>query len=263
MLSIDLKGKTAVITGAGGGLGAATALKLAEAGANIVVSDINLENAERVSEQVRKLGVGSKAVKTDVAQEEEVWSLMDATVEAFGGLDILVNCAGIGIIKPIQDFSKEDISKMVDINLKGVLYACKAALRHMIPKKSGKIVNFSSMGAKVGLPGCSVYAATKLGVVAATHTLAREAAEHNVNINAVSPGMIRTSMWEGQLNFMTNDGPESAKDEIFNGWINGMIPRKRPQEADDIANMVLFLCSDPARNITGQTINVDGGAVIY
>lgn len=263
MVSISLEGKVAVVTGAAGGLGTATALKLAAAGANVMVSDINYENANNVSEQIKKLGVNSKAIKTDVTIEEDVINLMETTVKEFGSLDIIVNCAGIGWIKPIKDFSKEDICNMIDINLKGVIFCCKAALKYMIPKKEGKIINFSSIGAKMGLPGCSIYAATKAGVIALTNTLAREAAEHNININGICPGMIRTRMWEGQLNFMTGNGEQSAKDEIFNSWISGMIPLKRPQNPEDIANMVLFLSSDLARNITGQTINVDGGAVIY
>lgn len=260
---MGVKGKVAVVTGAGGGLGTACALKLAEAGANVVVADINYEAAKRIAEQVQGLGVLGKALKFDATLEDEAFSLVNSTVEEFGNLDIMVNCAGIGLIKPLPDFSNEEICKMIDINLKGVLFCCKAAIKHMIPRKEGKIVNFSSCGAKMGLPGCVVYAATKAGVIAITHTLAREVAEHNINVNAVSPGMIRTPMWENQLNFMTGNGPQDTKDEIFNGWISGMIPLKRPQEPDDIANMVLYLSSDLGKNITGQTFNIDGGAVIY
>lgn len=260
---VGVKGKTAVVTGAAGGLGTACALKLAEAGANVVAADINYEAAQRIAAQVQELGVKGKAVKFDATSEDEAFSLVNSTVKEFGQLDIMVNCAGLGLIKPLPDFTYEEICKLVDVNLKGVIFCCKAAVIHMIPRKEGKIVNFSSSGAKVGLPGCAVYAATKAGVIALTHTLAREVAEHNINVNAVSPGMIRTPMWEGQLNFMTGNGPESAKAEIFNGMISGLIPLKRPQEPDDIANMVLYLSSDLGKNITGQTFNIDGGAVIY
>lgn len=263
MIDISLSGKNAIVTGAAGGLGAACAQRLAQAGANVVLADIDREKAEKVSERIARLGVKSAAVKVDVTNEEDVISLIEREIRELGNLDIMVNTAGIGMMKPLVDFTKEEISRVLDINLKGTLLCCKHALKRMIPQKSGKIVNFSSCGAKTATPGCSVYAATKAGIIAVTNTLAKEVAEHNINVNAVSPGMVRTAMWENQLAQFTGNGSVADKDKVFNSWIGGSIPLKRPQEPEDIANMVLYLCSDFGRNITGQTINVDGGAVMY
>lgn len=263
MVSISVKGKNAIVTGAAGGLGAACAYRLAEAGANVVLADINLENAKKVSDKILQLGVKSATVKVDVTDEDSVISMVDTAIKELGSLDIMVNTAGIGLMKPIVDFTNDEISRILNINLKGTLFCCKNALKFMIPQKSGKIVNFSSCGAKMAAPGCSVYAATKAGVIAVTNSLAKEVAEYNINVNAVSPGIIRTPMWENQLELFTNKGSSNEKNNIFDSWISASIPLKRPQEPEDIANMVLYLCSDLAKNMTGQTINVDGGAIMY
>lgn len=263
MVHINLEGKNAIITGGGGGLGGTTAQKLAQAGANVIVGDISLDLAERVSEQVKKLGVKSKAVRIDVTKQKDAAQIVETAVKDLGGLDILVNAAGIGKVLPLAEWTEEDIGRMIDVNLKGTILVCNAAIKHMIPKKSGKIVNFSSGGAKMGIPGSVVYSSTKLGIIGLTFTLAKEVAEHNINVNAVAPGFIKTPMWKDQLNLFTNNGTEEEKAALFNDWIAALVPLKRPQLEDDVANAVLFLCSDMAQNITAQTINVDGGANVY
>jgi NAD(P)-dependent dehydrogenase (short-subunit alcohol dehydrogenase family) len=263
MVNINLTGKVAIVTGAASGLGKAIALKLAEAGCSLGVADLNYEGAKKVADQIEKMGVRSKALKVDTTKAEQVFNLVDATVEEFGKLDIMVNNAGIGIMKPILDFTQQDIDNLIDIDLKGVINGCRAALKHMIPQQNGKIVNMSSVAAKVGAPQASVYGAAKAGVIALTNSLAREVAENNININAVCPGIIKTNMWETQLNLMTNNGDEKIKDEVFKTFCSSQIPLKRPQEPDDIAHMVTFLASDLAKNITGQNINVDGGNVVH
>lgn len=263
MVSIDLNGKVAIVSGAASGLGKAIALKLAESGCSVGIADLNYEGAVKVAEEIEKMGSKALAFKVDTTKADQVSNLVDETVKEFGRLDIMVNNAGIGLMKPILDLTQQEIDSLIDIDLKGVINGCRAALKYMIPQKSGKIVNMSSVAAKVGAPQASVYAAAKAGVIALTNSLAREVAENNININAVCPGIVRTNMWETQLNLMTNNGDKSVKDEIFKNFSNSQIPLKRPQEPEDIANMVMFLTSDMAKNITGQNINVDGGSVIY
>ncbi|MCQ1529320.1 SDR family NAD(P)-dependent oxidoreductase [Lutispora saccharofermentans] len=264
MVSINLNGKAAIVTGAAGGLGKAIALKLAEAGCSVGIAyRSNDEGALKTAEEIRKMGAASKVFKVDTVKEKEVFNLVDAAVKEFGRLDIMVNNAGIGLMKPILDLTQQEIDNLIDIDLKGTINGCRAALKHMIPQKEGKIVNISSIAAKMGAPQAAIYAAAKAGIIALTNSLAREVAQDNININAVSPGIIRTNMWEKQLDLMTNSGDEKVKDEAFKSFSGSQIPLKRPQEPNDIANMVLFLVSDLAQNITGQNINVDGGSVIY
>ncbi|HWQ30556.1 MAG TPA: SDR family NAD(P)-dependent oxidoreductase [Negativicutes bacterium] len=263
MVSIDLNGKVAIVSGAASGLGKAIALRLAECGCSVGIGDINYDGAVKVAEEIKGMGCEALAFKVDTTKADQVDHMVDETVKKLGGLDIMVNNAGIGLMKPILDMSQQEIDNLIDVDLKGVINGCRAALKHMIPQKSGKIVNMSSVAAKVGSPQASVYAAAKAGVIALTNSLAREVAENNININAVCPGIIRTNMWEGQLDLMTNNADKSVKDEVFRNFSSSQIPMKRPQEPEDIANMVLFLTSDMSRNITGQNINVDGGSVIH
>ena len=263
MISINLTGKKAIVTGGASGLGKAIALKMAEAGCDVAIGDMNFEGAQEVAKQIKKMNVDSMAFKVDTSNEEEFSKKVDEVVEKFGKLDIMVNNAGIGIMKPILDLTYAEINKLVDIDLKGVIYGTRAALRYMIPQKSGKIINLSSVAAKMGSPGASVYAAAKNGVIALSNSLAREVAEFNININIICPGIIRTNMWENQLELMTNNGDDALKNKVFNEFSSSQIPLKRPQEPEDIGHMVVFLASDLAKNITGQTINVDGGCAIH
>lgn len=261
MIEINMNGKVAIVTGSASGLGKAIALRFAQAGADVAVADINIENALKTAEEIKSLGRKSIAFQIDTRDSESFSKLIDATTENLGGLDFMINNAGIGIMKPILEFSSNEIDLVIDIDLKGTIYGCKAALAYMMPRKTGRIVNLSSIAAKMATPASSVYAAAKSGVMALTAALAREAADSNININAICPGVVRTEMWEKQLNAMAEDNNAEAKAKIFASFTD-MIPLKRPQEPDDIANMALFLCSDLANNITAQSFAVDGGATI-
>jgi meso-butanediol dehydrogenase / (S,S)-butanediol dehydrogenase / diacetyl reductase len=261
MVNINLNGKVAIVTGAGNGLGKAIALKFAEAGATVVVAGRTLSKLTDVSEQIKAMGVPSTTFQIDIEKPEQFTELVNTTVNTYGTLDIMVNNAGIGIMKPISDFTSDEINHVIDIDLKGTMFGTKAALNYMLTKESGKIVNMSSIAVKMATPASSVYSAAKAGVISFSNALAREVAEHNININTVCPGIVRTEMWEKQLAAMTGDGDETLKAQVFKSYTD-MIPMKRPQEPDDIANMTLFLCSDLANNITAQTITVDGGATI-
>lgn len=260
MININMEGKAAIVTGSASGLGKAIALQFAQAGADVAIADLNMEKAEQTAELIRTMGQKAFAFQMDTRVYESFTTLIDTAAEKFGKLDFMVNNAGIGIMKPIGAFTKDEIDRVIDIDLKGTIYGCKAALAYMMPRKTGKIVNLSSIAAKMATPGSSIYAAAKSGVMALTAALAREAAEANININAICPGVVRTEMWEKQLEAMAGDN-EAEKEKIFASFTD-FIPLKRPQEPEDIANLAVFLCSDLADNITAQSFAVDGGATI-
>ncbi|WP_379392527.1 SDR family NAD(P)-dependent oxidoreductase [Paenibacillus lentus] len=261
MIDINMNGKVAIVTGAASGLGKAIALRFAQAGADVVVADINISSALETAEEIKSLCRKAITFQIDTRDSESFSKLIDTTTDNLGGLDFMINNAGIGIMKPIHEYSTDEIDRLIDINLKGTIYGCKAALAYMMPRNSGRIVNLSSIAAKMATPASSVYASAKAGVMALTAALAREAASSNININAICPGVVRTDMWEKQLNEMAGNGNEEEKAKIFASFTD-MIPLKRPQEPVDIANMAVFLCSDLANNITAQSFAVDGGSTI-
>jgi NAD(P)-dependent dehydrogenase (short-subunit alcohol dehydrogenase family) len=242
---MDLENKTAIVTGAGRGIGKGIALKLAEAGANVVVADINLENCEKVASEISAKGVKSIAIKCDVSKKEEVDDLIAKTIEKFEKLDILVNNAGIFPFKPFLEMTEEDWDKVIDINLKSIFLCSQAAAKVM--KEGGKIVNTSSIAAFVGFEGLVHYCASKGGINAMIRAIALELAKKKINVNAVAPGSINTP----GANVSANE--EAAKQTI------AMIPLGRIGKPEDIANAVVFLASENADYITGQTIIVDGG----
>lgn len=260
MIEINMNSKVAIVTGSASGLGKAIALRFAQAGADVVVADLNIENALKTAEEIKSMGRKSIAFPIDTRDSESFTKLIETTTKELGKLDFMINNAGIGIMKPIQEFTTNEIDLVVDIDLKGTIHGCKAALAYMVPRKSGKIVNLSSIAAKMATPASSIYASAKAGVMALTAALAREVAESNININAILPGVVRTEMWEKQLDAMAGDD-EETRTKVFASFTD-MIPLKRPQEPVDIANMALFLCSDLANNITAQSFAVDGGATI-
>ncbi|WP_199925477.1 SDR family NAD(P)-dependent oxidoreductase [Paenibacillus bouchesdurhonensis] len=261
MISINMNGKVAIVTGSASGLGKAIALRFAQAGADVVVADINISSALETAEEIKSLGRNAITFQIDTRDAESFSKLIEAATENLGGLDFMINNAGIGMMKPIDEFSVDEIDRLIDINLKGTIHGCKAALAYMMPRNSGRIVNLSSIAVKMASPYSSVYAGAKAGVIAFTAALAREAASANININAICPGIIRTDMWEKQLNEMAGEGNEEEKAKAFAAFTD-TIPLRRPQEPEDIANMALFLCSDLANNITAQTFAVDGGATV-
>jgi 3-oxoacyl-[acyl-carrier protein] reductase len=246
-----LAGRTAIVTGGSRGIGEATVLRLAEAGANVVVNYNNNETAaEEAVRQAKKFGVGAFALRGDVSQVQAADELVDRTIERFGRLDIVVANAGIWQGSPVESMSEELWDRVIDTNLKGTWAVCRAAVKVMKKQRGGVIVIVSSTAGQRGEAGNSNYAASKGGQISFTKALASELAPH-IRVNCVAPGWVYTPL----------------NDEVFNdsererAIIEG-IPLNRIASADDIALPIIFLASDWSRHITGEIMNVNGGAVL-
>ena len=257
MINYDFSGKNVIITGAAMGLGKAIALEFVKAHANVVIADLNITAANETKSELDKYGTKVLTYEIDVTKYEQFEKLVEYTINQLGNIDILVNNAGICSLEPLTTMDKNKMDRMLNININGTLYGCKYVLPIMQKNHYGKIVNMSSIAAKLGSANCSVYGATKAAVLELTACLAREYAKDNININCILPGIIRTPLWEGMLNNMTA-GDDSKKDATFAAFTKS-IPMGRPQEPKDIAMAVLFLCSEQASNISAQNLAVDGG----
>ncbi len=256
-MEFNFKGKKALVTGGGSGLGRECALLFAKNGASVLVADKIPERCEEVCDEIRKLGQEAIAYPLDVTNPTSVHEMYEKIIEEWGRVDFVVNSAGVCLTEEITKQSLHDIDLSIDVNIKGTLYSCREALALMRPQKFGKIVNMSSIAAKACLGGFSVYSATKAAVLAATASLGREAALDNVTVNCICPGIIRTSMWEEILDQIAGSDLQK-REEVWKEWNKGT-PNGKPQDPIDIANMVAFLCSEEARYITSQNIGVDGG----
>jgi 3-oxoacyl-[acyl-carrier protein] reductase len=243
---LELTGKVALVTGAAQGIGKAVALLLARNGADLVVSDINLEKAQETAKEIQAIGRKALAVKVDVANLRDVERMVQAVLEQLHQIDILVNNAGITRDKLILRMTEEDWDAVIDVNLKGTFNCTKVVIRHMSKQKSGKIVNIASVVGEMGNAGQANYSASKAGVIGFTKTIAREFAQRGINVNSIAPGYVETPM--------TNALPEKVKEEL-----KRMIPMERLGRPDDIAEAVLFLVSASSNYITGQVLNVNGG----
>lgn len=245
---MDLKNKVAIITGSRRGIGKAIALAFAKAGANVVVSDINLDDCNKVVEKIKAIGKKGLAVKADVSNPEDVSKMINLTTEKFGKVNILVNNAGIYMQKSLTDVTEQDFDRILDINLKGVFLCSKAAVPEMIKQGKGKIINITSIAGQVGFANSSAYCASKGAIINITRELALELAQYKINVNAIGPGVIETDMTKDLL-----------EDKAIKETLLANIPLNRIGEPEDIANAALFLASDNSDYITGITLFVDGG----
>jgi len=243
---LRLAGKVALVTGAAQGIGRGIALLLAQNGADIVISDINLEKAQETAKEIEGAGQRAMAIKVDVVHSEEVERMVQTILERFGHIDILVNNAGIARDKLILRMTEEDWDAVLNVNLKGTFNCTKAVVRHMSKQRSGKIVSIASVVGEMGNVGQANYSASKAGVIGFTKTIAREFAQRGINVNAIAPGYIETPM--------TDALPEKAKGEL-----RQLIPMDRLGRIEDVAEAVLFLVSETSSYITGQVLNVNGG----
>ncbi len=256
----DLAGKGAIVTGGGMGIGQAIAFRLAEAGAGVMIADIDLEAANRTAEQIKGKGGTARAIRADASSETDADKVMQATVEAFGSLDILVNNAGIFPHSPVLEVSREMWDKVLDINVKGVYFYARAFAETMIKAgRGGKIVNLASMEGLHPRKDLVHYVTSKGGVVILTQALALELAQHNILVNAVAPGGIITPGATVQGEALKAMGRSLR--EISENFM-ARLPLGRMGEPDDVAKVVLFLSSSAADYMTGSVVLVDGGYLL-
>ncbi len=244
---MDLSNKVALVTGSGRGIGKTIAMKLAGAGADIVINDIGEASAvESVADEIRALGRKSLAVVADISSSTDVERMIDETIDKLGRIDILVNNAGITRDRLLIRMTDEEWDMVIAVNLKSVFLCTRAALKHMIKQRSGRIISMASIVGIVGNAGQANYAAAKAGIIGFTKTIAKEAAPRGITVNAIAPGFIDTQM--------TQQLSDAQKDVL-----KQRIPLGTLGTPDDVAAAVAFLASDEAAYITGHVLNVDGG----
>jgi 3-oxoacyl-[acyl-carrier protein] reductase len=246
-LSYSLGGRVAIVTGASRGIGRAIALELASRGADVVINyNRSSEAAEKVVETICEAGGKALAVQADVSNFQQAQDLIKSTIESFGNLDILVNNAGVTRDTLIMMMNETDWDHVITTNLKSTFNCSKAAVRHMMRKRFGRIINITSVSGQLGNAGQTNYSASKAGQIGFTKSLAREVAPRNITVNAIAAGYIETDIWANV--------PEEAKQAALS-----IIPLGRKGQPEEIAFAVAFLASNQAAYITGQILGVDGG----
>ena len=257
---MNLTNQVALVTGAGQGIGKASALALAEAGAHVVAADIDRQNAEETAEAIMSRSAGPLPVQADVGDLPHIDRMVREALAAFGQIDILVNNAGVTRRADIMDLTEADWDRIHRVNAKGVFFCLQRVAREMIPRRSGRIINIASIAGK-GYEGTSnaAYAASKGAVISLTKTAAQQLGRHNINVNSVCPGVTRTAL--SDANLVSARNRKASASRRWNGATPRCIPLKRANDPEDIAAMVVFLASPGARNITGQSFNVDGGLI--
>jgi len=246
-----LVGKSALVTGAGQGIGKAIAIGLALQGCDVAINDVNSSLAEQVAGEIKTLGRNSKAAVGNVAVKDDVQKMFKDTIDDFGKLDIVVNNAGIVLKNPFWEITEEQWDRIIAVNLKGTFLCCQAAALYMRPQKSGKIINIASVAGKRGggLLGNTAYAASKAGVLGLTKGLARELGAYGINVNAITPALTETEMTQTL-------SPEKR------AMIISSMALGRAGKPEDIANAVVFLASSLSDFISGEMMDVDGGLMM-
>lgn len=243
---MDFKGKIAIVTGAGRGIGREISILLASLGAHVVIADIAEGDSPTTLEEIQSKGHSAQFFKMDVSKYEEVNSTVKDVIKQCGTVDILINNAGITRDNLMMRLKEEDWDQVLDVNLKGAFNMSKAILPSMLKARKGRIINISSVIGMMGNPGQTNYAASKAGLIGLTKAIAREVASRGITVNAVAPGYIDTEM--------TKAIPEEVKKKLIE-----LIPAGRLGTTRDVANGILFLCSEQADYITGQVLSINGG----
>ncbi len=257
---MNLSNQVALVTGAGQGIGRASALAVAAAGAHLVVVDIDRQKAEATADAIMSLQRRALAVQADVGDLQNIDRMVRQALETFGQIDILVNNAGVTRRADIMELTEADWDRIHRVNAKGVFFCLQRVAREMIPRRSGRIINIASIAGK-GYVGASnvAYAASKGAVISMTKLAALQLAAHNINVNSVCPGVTRTELSNANLRVRAEQ--EGVPIEEMERRQVEAIPLRRANDPEDIAAMVVFLASRGARNITGQSFNVDGGLI--
>ncbi len=251
---MTLNGKVAAVSGAGSGIGRGITAALARAGANVVVNDVVADGLDETLRLVREAGAEGVASVGDVRRREDVERLVDDAVGTFGGLDVMVANAAIGLYADLEEMAEEEIDRVLDVNLKGALTCAQLAIPALRARGGGSIVFVSSVQAYETLRGCVVYGAAKAGLVAAARALAVEVGEHGIRVNAIAPGTIDTPMLQRDL-----DGMNTAEADGFLDRVRAANALGRIGTVEEVADVVVFLVSDAARYVTGTTVVADGG----
>lgn len=246
----SLKGQNALVTGGGQGLGEAIALGLAGHGANVAVFDMNMDTAQRTARQIDALGVKSLAMQGDVAKEEDAGRSVEAVVDAWGTLDVLVNNAGISILQPAEEIPLADVKRLYDIDVFGIFAFSKAAFGPMARQKRGSIINIASMAGILGVGApTAAYNSAKAAVIMLTKTLSVEWARHNIRVNAIAPGF----MLSPRVRELQQEDPEE-----YGRWV-ARVPMRRAGEPVELQGLAVYLASDASSYMTGSVLVIDGG----
>ena len=251
MEKFALNGNVAIVTGGARGLGKAMANALAQAGSNLVIADIDLEEAQKTASELQKEGVEAIALQADVTQPEQIEQMINVIVEKFGKIDVLINNAGIALHVKLEDMDFHDWSKIMDVNLNSVFLMCKAVGKIMIKQQKGSIINISSMsGIIVNTPQCqAAYNTSKAGVIMLTKSLAVEWAQHNIRVNTIAPGYMKTELTRPFF---------EGNSDMVKQWID-MTPMKRPGNPPELEGIAVYLASDASSFATGGVFVIDGG----
>jgi meso-butanediol dehydrogenase / (S,S)-butanediol dehydrogenase / diacetyl reductase len=257
-----LAGRTAIVTGGGRGIGRGIAEVLARQGASIVLADIDLASAEATATDLRATGAKAAVVRVDVTDPDSAAAGLEQAIAEFGRVDILVNNAGVaGGHFGGNAITLEDWDACYEVNLKGIWIMSRALVPHFKANGGGKIINISSIAGRKGGAGLAHYGASKAGAISLTQSLAAELGPANINVNAVCPGLLWTDMWRHlEAQIARTDAPEVVdRRQFFEAYLQQNCPLRREQTPEDIGEAVAFFASDAAKNVTGQSLNVDGG----
>lgn len=255
-----LKDRVAVVTGGASGIGAQICRVFAEEGAIVAVTDLQHSGAEKVAGEIRSSGAKAKAWGFDVSARKQVEAAADEIEKGLGAISIWVNNAGVSYITPFLECTEESWDKTLRVNLTGVFNGCQAAIRRMLPQRSGVILNMSSQSGKVGNASYTAYCASKFGVIGLTKSLAVEFAKEGIRVNALCPGVVFTQMWDDMI--ADYAAKHNIKPDEVKPYLESKIPLGRLCTVEDVAHAAVFLASDEASYITGEALNISGGTVM-